>query len=83
MAFGNLVERIEMNMTDPSPNLPEGERATAKHPHPILSDMHVRKALSMAIDRNLLVEVGYGKAGRPTCNFVPAPEVFASTTRIA
>lgn len=77
-AFGTLVERIEMNMTDPSPDLPEGERSTTKHPHPILSDLRVRKALSMAIDRNLLVEVGYGKAGRPTCNLVPAPEMFAS-----
>jgi peptide/nickel transport system substrate-binding protein len=76
--FGTLVERIEMNLTDPSPELPEGERSTAKHPHPILSDIRVRKALSMAIDRNLLVEVGYGQAGRPTCNIVPAPDVYAS-----
>ena len=76
--FGTLVERIEMNMTDPSPELPEGERATAKHPHPILSDVNVRKALSMAIDRNLLVEVGYGVSGRPTCNLVPAPAIYAS-----
>ncbi|SEI82276.1 peptide/nickel transport system substrate-binding protein [Pseudooceanicola nitratireducens] len=77
-AFGTLVERIEMNMTDPSPNLPEGERATEAHPHPILSDIKVRKALSMAIDRPLLVEIGYGQAGRPTCNLVPAPEIYAS-----
>jgi peptide/nickel transport system substrate-binding protein len=77
-AFGTLVERIETNMTDPSPSLPDGERATAKHPHPILSDIKVRQALSMAIDRNLLVEVGYGQAGRPTCNLVPAPELYAS-----
>jgi peptide/nickel transport system substrate-binding protein len=77
-AFGTLVERIEMNMTDPSPDLPEGERSTAKHPHPILSDIKVRKALSMAIDRSLLVEVGYGQAGRVTCTIVPSPEHYAS-----
>jgi peptide/nickel transport system substrate-binding protein len=77
-AFGTLVERIEMNMTDPSPALPEGERSTVKHPHPILSDIKVREALSKAIDRQLLVEVGYGDAGRPTCNLVPAPAMFAS-----
>ncbi len=76
--FGTLVERIELNMTDPSPDLPEGERATAKHPHPFLSDLNVRKAMSMAIDRTLLVEIGYGQAGRPTCNLVPAPAVYAS-----
>ena len=76
--FGTLVERIEMNMTDPSADLPEGERSTTKHPHPILSDIKVRTALSMAIDRQILVDVGYGAAGRPTCNLVPAPEMFAS-----
>ncbi|MFT7595530.1 MAG: peptide/nickel transport system substrate-binding protein [Paracoccaceae bacterium] len=77
-AFGTLVERIEMNMTDTSPSLPEGERGTAMHPHPFLTDVRVRKALSMAIDRPLLVEVGYGQAGRPTCNLVPAPAAYAS-----
>ena len=76
--FGTLVERIEMNLTNPSSDLPEGERSTTKHPHPILSDEKVRRALSMAIDRTLLTEVGYGTAGRPTCNLVPAPELFAS-----
>src|SRR5690606_28792197 len=55
-AFGTLVERIEVNMTDPSSELGD-RRATADHPHPILTDLNVRKALSMAIDRDLLVEV--------------------------
>ncbi|WP_322892037.1 MULTISPECIES: peptide ABC transporter substrate-binding protein [unclassified Yoonia] len=77
-AFGTLVERIEMNLTNPSPSLPEGERSTAMHPHPFLSDENVRRALSMAIDRELLVEVGYGQAGRATCNLVPGPEIYAS-----
>ncbi|WP_163846177.1 peptide ABC transporter substrate-binding protein [Pseudooceanicola aestuarii] len=77
-AFGTLVERIEMNLTNPSPDLPADTRATVAEPHPILSDMKVRKALSMAIDRDLLVEIGYGQAGRPTCNLVPAPELYAS-----
>ncbi|MGR3495047.1 peptide ABC transporter substrate-binding protein [Citreimonas sp.] len=77
-AFGTLVERIEANLTDPSPDLPEGERSTVAHPHPILTDVRVREALSKAIDRNLLVEVGYGQAGRATRNLVPAPELYAS-----
>jgi peptide/nickel transport system substrate-binding protein len=78
VAFGTLVERIEMNTTDPSPDLPEGERSTAKHPHPILSDIRVRTALSKAIDRSILVEVGYGAGGKPTCNVIPGPEGWAS-----
>ena len=78
VAFGTLVERIEMNMTDPSPDLPEGERSTAKHPHPVLSDIKVRTALSKAIDRSILVEVGYGAGGLPTCNVIPGPAAWAS-----
>jgi peptide/nickel transport system substrate-binding protein len=78
VAFGTLVERLEMNTTDPSADLPEGERATAAHPHPILSDIKVRQALSMAIDRSILVEVGYGAGGNPTCNVIPAPAAWAS-----
>ena len=77
-AFGTLVERIEVNMTDPSPDLPPETRSTRAAPHPILSDIRVREALSRAIDRELLVEIGYGQAGRPTCNLVPAPPMFAS-----
>jgi peptide/nickel transport system substrate-binding protein len=76
--FGPLMERIELNFTDPSPDLPEGERATRQHPHPILSDIRVREALSRAIDRELLTEIGFGPMGRPTCNFIVAPPGMAS-----
>ncbi len=78
--FGPLVERIMLNQTNPSPELPEGERSTAKHPHPFLQDPAVYKAMSMAIDRPLLVEIGYGQAGKVTCNWVPAPAAFNSTS---
>ncbi|MBB94395.1 MAG: peptide ABC transporter [Rhodobacteraceae bacterium] len=76
--FGPLVERIEMNMTNPSPDLGPDVRATVAEPHPFLSDKVVREALSMAIDRELLVEVGYGKAGKPTCDLVPVPDNYAA-----
>ncbi|WP_321362776.1 peptide ABC transporter substrate-binding protein [uncultured Celeribacter sp.] len=81
-AYGTLVERIMVNLTDPNPALGD-ERATAAHPHPFLSDIAVRKALSMAIDRALLTEIGYGNAGRPTCNVLPAPEIYKSTANDA
>lgn len=82
VSFGTLVERIMVNYTDPDPALGE-ERATAAHPHPILSDKSVRQALSMAIDRELLVEIGYGAAGKVTCNVLPAPAIYASTANDA
>ncbi|MGK7754742.1 MULTISPECIES: peptide ABC transporter substrate-binding protein [unclassified Roseovarius] len=76
-AFGTLVERIVINLTDPSSGLGDA-RSTLAHPHPILTDVSVRQALSMAIDREILVEIGYGEAGRVTCNILPAPELYAS-----
>jgi peptide/nickel transport system substrate-binding protein len=76
-AFGVLVERLMINQTDPDPSLGEA-RSTVAHPHPILTDPNVVRALSLAIDREILVETGYGEAGRPTCNLVPAPELNAS-----
>jgi len=77
-AFGPLVEYISLNLTDPDP-VHGPARATPAHPHPVLSDARVRKALSLALDRAALVEIGYGAAGRVTCNIVVAPEHFAST----
>ncbi len=80
--FGTLVERIMVNLSDPS--AAHGDRrATVDHPHPFLSDKSVRQALSMAIDRPLLVEIGYGDAGRVTCNVLPAPEIYASSANNA
>jgi peptide/nickel transport system substrate-binding protein len=76
--FGTFVERLMINFTNPHPELGD-ERSTARHPHPFLSDIAVRKALSMAINRDILVEIGYGDAGRKTCNIVPAPEIYRST----
>ena len=78
-AFGALVERIMINNTNPDPNLGPDERSVIR-PHPSLSDPAVYKALSMAIDRPLLVEIGYGPTGRITCNLVPAPAPYNSDT---
>lgn len=78
VGFGSLVERIMMNMTDASPDLGPDVRSTDAHPNPILKDEKVRQALSMALDRKLLVQIGYGDAGKPTCDLVPAPKVYAA-----
>ena len=76
--FGPLVERIMLNQTNPSPDLDANTRSTAAAPHPFLKDPAVYKAMSLAIDRPLLVEIGYGKAGKVTCNWSPAPAAFNS-----
>ncbi|MER8627860.1 peptide ABC transporter substrate-binding protein [Mesorhizobium sp. M1143] len=78
LSFGTWVETLFMNLTDPSPTLPPDERSTVKHPNPILSDVRVRKALSIAIDRATLSEIGYGPMGKPTCDWITAPANFAA-----
>ncbi len=78
-AFGTSVERFEVNMTDPDPALGDKRSTVEGGPHPFLTDPAVTKALSLAIDREILVEAGYGAAGQVTCNLVPAPEAYAST----
>ncbi len=78
-AFGSAVERLMVNMTNPDPALGDKRSTVEGGPHPFLSDPAVRRALSIAIDRNLLAEVGYGAAGTATCNVVPAPAIYVST----
>ena len=80
-AFGTLVERLVINKTNPDPKLGD-TRSTFQdggNPHPFLADPAVTRALSLAIDRDILVEAGYGPAGQVTCNVLPAPAVYAST----
>lgn len=82
VAFGTSVERLHLNQTNPDPALGENRsvwKEDGSNAHPFLTDRAVGKALSMAIDRQLLVDVGYGAAGKPTCNVLPAPEIYAST----
>ena len=81
-AFGTSVERLMVNQTNNDPGLGPEKRSLyldGANPHPFLSDPAVRRALSLAIDRQILVEAGYGAAGKPTCNVLPAPAVYAST----
>jgi peptide/nickel transport system substrate-binding protein len=80
-AFGTSVERLMVQLTNPDAKLGD-MRATyqgGKNPHPYNKDPAVRRALSMAIDRAILVDAGYGPAGQVTCNVLPAPAVYAST----
>lgn len=75
-AFGANVEFLFLNQTNPDRALGElrSEYADGANPHPFLTDPVVGRALSLAIDRKALVEIGYGDfAGRPTCNVWPAP----------
>ncbi len=78
-SYGTSVERLMVNLSNPDPDLGDVRSTLEGGPHPFLTDAAVRKALSLAIDRNLLAEVGYGAAGTATCNVLPAPAIYAST----
>ncbi|MEY3003373.1 MAG: hypothetical protein RLZZ491_549, partial [Pseudomonadota bacterium] len=78
-SFGTSVERLHLNQTNPDPALGDVRSTVEAGPHPFLTDPIVGQALSMAIDRALIVEIGYGAGGQPTCNVLPAPELYAST----
>ncbi|MDH2405283.1 peptide ABC transporter substrate-binding protein [Bradyrhizobium sp. SSUT18] len=83
VAFGTGVERIETNFTNADPSLGADKRSVymdGKNPNPVLSDSAMRTALSLATDRQVIVDAGYGSTGKVTCNVVPAPEAIASTT---
>ena len=82
VAYGTLVERLMVNHTNDDPALGPERRSLyldGGNPHPFLADPAVRRALSLAIDRQALVDAGYGPGGKPTCNVVPAPPMYAST----
>ena len=78
-AFGTSVERLHLNQTNPDPALGDMRSTVAGGAHPFLTNPIIGQAMSMAIDRALLVEVGYGAGGQPTCNVLPAPAAYAST----
>jgi peptide/nickel transport system substrate-binding protein len=80
--FGSLMERILINQTDPNQATPEGERSSLKFPHPFFTDERVRKAFSLAIDRDTIAQKLYGVTGKATANFLVAPqEYFSPNTR--
>ena len=81
VAFASLVERIVVNQTNPAPALGDNrsEYLDGGNPHPFLTSAPIRRAMSMAIDRNLIAERLYGFAGEPTCNVIAGPPAYAST----
>lgn len=77
-AFGTQVERIDLNHFAVDPSLGDKRSTAEAGPHPALTDPAVAKALSLAIDRDIIDEAGYGEAGKPTCNILPAPDIYVS-----
>ena len=79
-AFASDVERIVVNQTNPHTENEDNrsEYLDGENPHPFLTSAPIRKAMSMAIDRQRIVDELYGSAGMATCNLVTAPARYVS-----
>jgi peptide/nickel transport system substrate-binding protein len=77
--LGGDIEHIEFNFADPWAEV-DGERASLKSKHPILSDRSVREALNLLVDRGSIEKFIYGRSGVATANFLNAPQRFCSKT---
>ena len=74
---GGNIEFIQLNMTDPWTEV-DGERASSKTKHPILSDIAVRQALNTLVDRDGVQKFIYGRTGIATANFLNNPQRYVS-----
>ncbi|WP_017303430.1 ABC transporter substrate-binding protein [Spirulina subsalsa] len=76
--FGPYVERIMVNFTDPNQATADGERSSLEFPHPFFSDLKVRQAFNLAIDRDAIADQLYGPTGRATAQLLVSPTQFKS-----
>ncbi len=79
---GGGVEQVYFNLTDPNKEV-DGERSKLGNPHPILGDIKVRQALTMAMDRETIIKQLYGDTGVATANVLTTPSNLNSTTPLA
>ncbi|HEX6946438.1 MAG TPA: peptide ABC transporter substrate-binding protein [Acidimicrobiia bacterium] len=79
VGFAANVEHLNLNQTNPDSE-PPSEWMDGNNPHPVFhNNPEFAKALSLAIDREELTRVGYGVAGKPTCNVWPSPPAVSTT----
>jgi peptide/nickel transport system substrate-binding protein len=74
---GGGVECLYLNETDPNKTV-DGQRSSLKTKHPFLSDLKVRQALALAVDRQTMATQLYGEAGDPTPNLLTTPSKYYS-----
>ncbi|HXH82683.1 MAG TPA: peptide ABC transporter substrate-binding protein, partial [Candidatus Tectomicrobia bacterium] len=74
---GSGVSHIQCNQSDPWREV-DGERPSARAPHPCLTAPEVRAALALLVDRAAIQEHLVGRNGQPTANFLNAPARFRS-----
>jgi len=79
---GGGLEQILLNQADPNTEV-DGERASLASKHPFLTDVNVRQAMTLAIDRESMAKQLYGPTGQAASNFFTTPASVASTNAAA
>jgi peptide/nickel transport system substrate-binding protein len=79
-AQGGTIEHILLNFTDPNTEV-DGERSSMKVPHPFFSDIKVRQAFALAIDRKTIVERLYVKTASVANFYIWTPARYVSDFR--
>jgi peptide/nickel transport system substrate-binding protein len=74
VAPGGTTEYMQFNAADPWTEV-DGERASGKSRHPLLSERALREAMLLVTDRQAIQDHVYGRAGVATANILnnPAP----------
>ncbi|MBD2260386.1 peptide ABC transporter substrate-binding protein [Pseudanabaena sp. FACHB-2040] len=78
--FGSSVERIMLNFSHPFAKTEKGERSSSEVPHPYFSDIRVREAINLAVDRDAIAQTLYGGTGRPVAQLLVEPAQYATST---
>ncbi|MBI5303868.1 MAG: peptide ABC transporter substrate-binding protein [Chloroflexi bacterium] len=81
-SMSGTLERIAINFSNPDSALGD-KRSEPDLPHPFLTDLKVRQALALAVDRQTIGKELYGDGllGVATCNVVNVPEAHVSTSK--
>jgi peptide/nickel transport system substrate-binding protein len=73
---GVSYERILVNHANPREEV-NGFVSEPSTQHPIFSDQRIRKAIQLAIPRDVIAEQLYGEGDAPSAQLIPAPELFS------
>jgi len=75
---GTTIEMLNFNFSDPRKEV-DGQRSQKDTPHPLFSQLEVRKALNLAVDRALIAKQLYNpESEHPTANILTGLASFTS-----
>jgi len=76
-SIGTTVEALYVNFSDPYTEV-NGQRSEKNTPNPVLSDLAVRRAIALGIQRDVISDEFYGAAENATANILDGNPSFTS-----